>query len=56
MKGSQAGTDSHYIYKYMSSPVFSQGVWPKISPAFTGFKINKITREKGTAIIEMEEI
>jgi len=55
MKGSQAGTDSHCIYKYMSSSVFSQGVWPKISPAFTGFKVKKVTREKGIAIMEMEE-
>jgi ascorbate-specific PTS system EIIC-type component UlaA len=55
MKGLQAGTDSHYIYKYMSSSVFSQGVWLKISPAFTGVKVNKVTREKGIAIMEMEE-
>jgi hypothetical protein len=25
------------------------------SPAFTGFKVKKVTREKGIAIMEMEE-
>ncbi|BAG01873.1 unknown protein [Microcystis aeruginosa NIES-843] len=39
MKGSQAGTDSHYIYKYMSSPVFSQEVWSKISSFVSSFPI-----------------